>query len=237
MENVGINTAQNVTINYQIASVGDRILATLLDYLIFVAYFALIFFLANLTDGFYSSVTIWVLVSLPILLYDLYCELIFNGQSFGKVIMKIKVVMLNGGNPNFGGYLLRWLFRIIDMRIFSGVIAIITVAINGKGQRIGDIVAGTTVIRLKQKVTLKDTILSRVEESYTITFREVEQLTDKDVAIIKDVLTHSLKNQNWTTISKLAEKTRNTLNVSTTLNDIQFLNTVITDYSNYQFER
>lgn len=44
MESINISTTQNVSISYAIASLGDRIIATLLDYLIFLAYFVLVFY-------------------------------------------------------------------------------------------------------------------------------------------------------------------------------------------------
>ena len=149
MDNISIHTTQNVDIEYQLASIGDRILATLLDYLLFLAYFL---FAALTKWELFDSIAIMSILVLPILFYDLICEVLFQGKSFGKMIMKIKVVMLDGTQANFGAYLLRWLLRIIDMRLFGGALALIAILINGKGQRIGDMAAGTTVIKMKQKV-------------------------------------------------------------------------------------
>jgi hypothetical protein len=86
MERVGINTAQNVAIDYRLASVGDRILSTLLDYLFFLAYFILVLFIASfeIWPGKNESIAFWIICSLPLLFYDLLCELLLNGQSFGK---------------------------------------------------------------------------------------------------------------------------------------------------------
>ena len=163
MDNIKIQTTQNVDIEYEVASIGDRILATLLDYLFFLAYFLIIAVIASFTDGaLFDSIALSVILVLPILFYDLVCEAVFQGRSFGKMIMKIKVVKLDGTQANFGAYLLRWLLRIIDTRLFSGVIALIAIVINGKGQRVGDMAAGTTVIKMKQKITLNDTILHKV---------------------------------------------------------------------------
>ncbi|MBL4669850.1 MAG: RDD family protein [Flavobacteriales bacterium] len=238
MERVGINTAQNVAIDYQLASIGDRILATLLDYVFFIAYFILILFFAsfNIWPGKNESIAFWIITYLPILFYDLLCELLMGGQSFGKQIMKTKVIKLDGSSPGFGGYLLRWLFRIVDTIGFSGAVALITILVNGKGQRVGDIAAGTTVIKLAKKLTLKDTILNKVNSNYKIMFNEVEHLSDKDIFVIKNSLTYGLKHNKWDVIDKASNKVRETLNIKTDLKAIPFLNTIIKDYTHFQFK-
>jgi uncharacterized RDD family membrane protein YckC len=234
MDNIRIETTQNVDIEYEVASVGDRILATLLDYLFFFAYILLIGVLAAIigTD-FFDSLAVITLIILPILLYDLLCETFLQGRSFGKIIMKIKVVKIDGTQATFGSYLLRWLLRIVDTKMFSGVIALVVILANGKGQRLGDLAAGTTVIKMKQKVQLSDTILSNVVPDYTLVFPQVSKLTDSDVAIIKDVMKVCLKSGNNEALSKLASKTKETMGVIVNLPDIQFLNTVLQDYSHW----
>ena len=238
MDNIKIQTTQNVDIEYEVASIGDRILATLLDYLFFLAYFLIIAVIASFTKGaLFDSIALSIILVLPILFYDLVCEAVFQGRSFGKMIMKIKVVKLDGTQANFGAYLLRWLLRIIDTRLFSGVIALIAIVINGKGQRVGDMAAGTTVIKMKQKITLNDTILNKVKSDYTIVFPEVYKLTDNDIDIIKDVMRVSLRTNNLGAIKKLAQKTKETMGVTVNLPDTQFLTTVVQDYSQYSFDK
>ncbi len=234
MESISISTTQNVSISYAIASLGDRILATLLDYLIFLAYFVLVFYTLSVFNvindlGFFSS-----LIFLPVLFYDLYCELLFNGQSFGKYLMKINLVKIDGTIPGFGSYLLRWMFRIIEGgHLFNGLIAILTVLINGKGQRVGDIAAKTSVIKLKKKIALEDGFLNISDDNYAIVFREVEQLNEKDISIIREVFNHAKSKNRLDIVNQLAEKTKNTLNITTPMKSIEFLNTIIKDYEYY----
>jgi len=238
MDNIRIQTTQNVDIEYELASVGDRILATLLDYVFFIAYIILIALIGSLTGGkMFESIALDVLFFLPILLYDLLCEMFFQGKSFGKMIMKIKVVKLDGSQAGFGAYLLRWLLRIIDTRIFSGGVALIAIIANGKGQRIGDMAAGTTVIKMKQKVTINDTILNKVAPSYKIVFEEVSKLSDSDIAIIKEVMVMSIRTGNNQAIERLAIKTKAAMGITTNLPHTQFLATVVQDYSQYAFDK
>ena len=239
MERVGINTAQNITINYRVASIGDRILATFLDYLIFLAYFLIIILIASFEfwPGKSESMAFWLLTSLPILFYDLGCELLMNGQSFGKYLMKIKVIKLDGSQPNFGGYLLRWLFRIIDTMSFSGMIALVTIIINGKGQRLGDIAAGTTVIKIAKRLSLNSTILKDLKEDYKISFTEVEHLTDKEITIIKNAVSYGLEHRKWEVINKTSDKVKETLKITTDIKPLPFLKTIIKDYTHFEFNR
>lgn len=232
MDNIRIQTTQNVEINYEVASIGDRILATLLDYLFFLAYFLLVIFIGVLTKGrLYDSIAVVSLIFLPILFYDLLCETFLQGMSFGKMIMKIKVVKIDGTQAGFGAYLLRWLLRIVDTRILSGVVALITILINGKGQRIGDIAARTTVIKLKQKVQLNDTIYNKVKTDYQVIYPQVSKLSDSDVAIIKDVVKVCIATNNHEALVKLAAKTKATMGIVTNVPDAQFLTTVLNDYN------
>ena len=50
--------------------------------------------------------------------------------------MKIKVVRLNGTPATVGDYLLRWVFSLVDFYVLSGAIALVAVAMGGKGQRL-----------------------------------------------------------------------------------------------------
>jgi uncharacterized RDD family membrane protein YckC len=97
MDNIRIQTTQNVDIEYEAASIGDRILATLLDYLFFIAYVLLITIVLVVLNGFKApNQILFFVLLLPILFYDLLCEVFFDGRSFGKMIMHIKVVKLDG---------------------------------------------------------------------------------------------------------------------------------------------
>ena len=238
MDTLPIRTTQNVDIHYEPASIGDRILATLFDYLFFLSYFLLII-LTNAINNFFDGIprSFALVLILPVFFYDLVCETLMQGQSFGKMIMKIKVVMLNGTQPQLGAYLLRWLLRIIDTRLFSGVVALLAILFSDKGQRLGDMAAGTTVIKLKQKIQLSDTILMQTRPEYKLIFPEVAKLSDTDVFIIKEVLRVGLQSGNFEAIEKCTAKTKTAMGINSSLPSVQFLNIVLMDYSHYQFEK
>lgn len=235
MDHVRIQTTQNVEIEYPLASVGDRILATLLDFAFFAAYGILISIISSFSGKLETFVAI--LFSLPVMLYSLLCETFFHGKSFGKMIMKIQVVKLNGTQAGFSDYLLRWLLRLVDILLFFGLIGLLTIIISGKGQRIGDIAAATTVVKLKHKTHMDDTILRKITTDYHLVFKEVSRLTDHDISIIKEVLTFSIKNNKQEAILKLAEKTKQTAGIVSDMPAQKFLETIIQDYNHFHFEK
>ena len=156
-----------------------------------------------------------------------------NGQSFGKKIVGTKVVKLDGTQPGVSSYMIRSLLRIID----RGLIALIAVAVTEKSQRLGDLAAGTTVIKLGSKVTLRDTILYKQVANYKIVFDQVAMLSDKDIAIVKEILDHSIANDKRENLTLLAQKVKTKMAISTTLDNETFLKTILLDYSHYQFEK
>jgi uncharacterized RDD family membrane protein YckC len=227
---IAINTSQNVLLEYEPASVGDRILATLVDYLVMIAWLLLTLGVPAgfdlLGNGNMSVVYYLVVVAMPILFYDLLSEWLLNGQSPGKIALKIKVVMLDGSQPGLGAYLLRWLLRLIDTRISNGMIAVIAVAANGQGQRLGDMAAGTTVIRLKPKVSLSEVTYNHLPDNYRVMFPEVNQLSDQDIQVVREVLQRGTSEA----VLRTADKIKEVLTISTQLDSLQFLNTIINDY-------
>lgn len=62
--------------------------------------------------------------------------------------------------------------------------------INGKGQRLGDLAANTTVIKLKQDIKLEEIIIPQTAQNYEVKFPQVSLLSENDIQIIKDVINH-----------------------------------------------
>lgn len=243
MDTIKITTSQNVDLDYEAAGVGYRMLATLLDEVFKMVYIIIGFLILGLTaknkpnlyDGNdnYTLYTILIIAALPYTLYYFLSETFMNGQSFGKKIVGTKVVKLDGTQPSVSSYMIRALLRVID----NGMIALIAVAVTEKSQRLGDLAAGTTVIKLGSKVTLRDTILYKQVANYKIVFEQVAMLSDKDITIIKEILDHSITNDKRENLTLLAQKVKTKMAVSTTLDNETFLKTLLLDYSHYQFER
>ncbi|MEQ8423252.1 MAG: RDD family protein [Cyclobacteriaceae bacterium] len=231
MHTIKVRTTQNVFIEYPIASLGDRILAFLLDRLILIAYS--IFLIALFINTELSTPWVWIVtLVMPWLFYHLIFEIFMNGQSPGKRAMKIKVVRLDGTPPNIGNYLMRWIFSFIDYLILSGLIAFIVIAIGGKGQRLGDIAAGTAVVKLteQREVTSKD-IFVAADDSYVPTFNQVIQLTENDIELIQRALEVNRDHGNSQPVMVATERVKSLLGIQTDLPPVKFLYTIIKDFN------
>lgn len=229
MENVNINTSQNVQISYSLASLGDRIFAYLIDSFVMVSITIVLILSLSLTNLLQSSPFLVILAIIPAFFYHLIMEVTQNGQSIGKKSMQIKVVKLNGAQATLSGYLLRWLIWPIDTFFYGGV-AILCIIIGGKGQRLGDIAAGTTVIKLKKSGFLKDHTLSTLDESYTPVFVTADQLSAGHIELINKAIKAKLEMLDNRPVEAIANKTKSQLEITTDLPDLKFLHTIMKDY-------
>lgn len=230
MQTVRVRTTQNVFIEYPLASIGERILGHIIDRLILILYtvaFVALFIELNMEIWY-----VWlVFVVAPWLFYGLAFEIAMNGQTPGKRMFNIKVVNQDGAPATIGGYLLRWIFSFVDFYILGGVIAVVTIAIGGKGQRVGDIVAGTTVVRLTehQALSAKETFISP-EEDYIATFPEVVNLSDKDIELVQRALEANRNQGNSKPAVVVTEKIKALLSIQSNMPPIKFLYTIVKDY-------
>lgn len=230
MSSIGIETAQNVVVQHEVASVGHRIVAYILDGLILGAWILVWFFILMFSEPGEVGAVILVVVFMliPYFFYHLVCELVMDGKSIGKSVMNIKVARMDGGQPRIGQYLLRWLLRPVDG--FYGL-GLVVVLINGKGQRLGDMAAGTTVITLKQRMKLQDTLMTEVGAEHQVRFPEVVRLSDAQASMIKEVLNNTGVGNRPALLEEMANKVRRAIgNNGDGMNSGEFLRQVLKDY-------
>lgn len=231
MQTISVRTTQNVFIQYLLASVGDRILGYLIDQLIFVVYVFIVIAIAQSID----MEQIWLLIallSIPYILYRLLFEIFMNGQTPGKRAMQIKVVRINGTPATVGDYVLRWIFGLIELNIASGLIAMLSVIIGGKGQRLGDLVAGTTVIKLiEQRQATAQEVFVSPENNYEVSFPQAVQLNSSDIELIQRSLEINRDLGNQKPMLAITEKVKTQLGVKTDMPPIKFLYVLIKDYN------
>jgi uncharacterized RDD family membrane protein YckC len=234
MATIRIQTTQQTELEYTLAGVGDRLTAYLIDLLLYVAYaigIGVLLINTNLLD-FRSGLWLLLLV-LPILFYQLFCEIFMNGQSVGKRVRSIRVISLDGNQPTIGQYLIRWLFRIVDDMIGSGVVAIVSISLTEKAQRLGDMLAGTTVVRTKMPTMFDDTLFMASDATHEPVFPQVIRLKDRDINLLKEVIQRVKLDpeRHRSILEKASQKTKDLLHADTDLADLDFLETVVRDYN------
>lgn len=181
-----IQTAQNVALAVAPAGLGERILAWLADSVILAGFvWMMVWLLSELEAG---EAGFLLGVVLPVLLYHLLFEVFFEGQTPGKLAMKIRVARLDGAQPTLGQYALRWLLRFVDVTFTSGVGAVLSIAVTQRSQRLGDLAAGTTVVRRRRRVRLAEVRYPTAPEGYQPRFPGAEDLSDADVRTLRAVL-------------------------------------------------
>jgi len=235
MKNIEIKTTQNVVLQYELASLRDRILAFLIDFVIMLFSILMLFAFANrIFDGTAMEVVGTLIFSL-FMFYSLAFEVLNNGQSPGKMAMRIRVVKTTSGRPKFADLAARWVFRLVDIYFSLGGIASVLIASSSKGQRIGDIVANTAVIKLMPtiRLTLDDLLGMHAETEYSPVYAQAKKLVEEDAILIKHTLDRSRKFQNRAhgeAMVMLAREVASVLGIDPPHDHRTFLETVLRDY-------
>jgi uncharacterized RDD family membrane protein YckC len=210
-------------------------------------------------DSQYNLGAIGLLFFLPVLVYHVALEILMNGQSVGKKIMGIRVVTENGGRPGISQLFIRWLLRISDLWIAMLIIFlaanpvffmnrwdtffvvllavgflitdIVLVVSSKKGQRIGDMLAHTILIRSRSKADIEETVFQEVADSYIPSFPQIMQLSDKDINSIKSILQTARKKGDFHLAAVAADKIKHHLSINTSMSPFDFLDVVLKDYN------
>ncbi|GAB3312679.1 RDD family protein [Hymenobacter humi] len=233
MSTIRIHTTQNVSLEYEIASVGDRIVAALIDYGLYITWFIAWSVLNRQLHIAGDGKVGFYLILLPTTFYFLVSEVFFNGQTIGKKARHLRVVRLDGTRASVGDYVLRWLLRPIEIIMTMGALAMVTILLNGRGQRLGDLAAGTVVISLKKRPDHSTPLAADMvaHADYQPVFAQAAALSDHDVALIRKLLFHGSKQENYVLINEVANKVKAITGISTDLQDSAFLKTVLRDHA------
>lgn len=228
MSTIEISTSHNIVVQFELASLGQRILAYIFDFTLL--FLVSLFMLFVFGDGMFFYMLIFFVWSF----YHLAFEVFNKGQSLGKKIFNIRVVHLSGQMPSLNDYMIRWVFRMIETLPALGSVAVIFISSSAKGQRIGDILAQTSVVRKKNENAVQLDSLKNIKSLPELFYPQVSQFADQDMLLVK----HSLhryrlapNEANRDVLDKLAKKIADKLNVD--LNKVkigEFLDRVLHEY-------
>jgi len=253
---ITISTPFNIDLEFKIAAFSKRLLAWLIDILVICLYFYLalrfIYPLLDKGEAVKTSATLLVII-IPVLLYQLFFELMLNGQTIGKMIAGIKVIDKFGREPTWGQYITRWIlcignlfvyiipYMILQSPAFLVVFMILylpdflSVVISAKSQRIGDFAAGTVVIDANYKPDIHQTIYLHIEnKDYQPVFPQVMRLTDRDINGIRNLI--DVKRPTTDTehyIIDVVMKIKTVLGIESDLHPVDFLQQLLRDYNYY----
>lgn len=241
MKSIEITTTQQVTIEYELARLRERGLAWFLDLmLVLLGYFILVQLLSALLGDLLSSgmsgIVVVVLLLLGYFLYNIFFEIWNIGQTPGKIAMGIKVVRLDGKEPEWSDVVLRAVLHLVDSLFSFALIGAVLIKTTGKSQRLGDLAANTTVIRIRggEQYRLSDILGISTLDNYQPTYPQVRTLSEQDMIFIKNVLTRWQRYPNpahRAVADDLTEHLLPLLNIAEPpANSLEFLRTLLRDY-------
>lgn len=243
MKSIEITTAQNVTIEYELASLRERILAYVLDMLaIVVGYYVLVLLMKavfgnSLLQGVSTFIIVWLSPVAGFFLYNILLEIWNGGQTLGKKAMNIKVVRLDGKDPEWGDVVLRAMLHLVDSLTSVGVIGLLLIKTTGKSQRLGDMAAHTTVIRLFGShfmFQLENILNISSLETYTPVHPQVRMLSERDMIFIKNALARYHRYPNTAHYNAIEDLTTHLMPLlqieQRPANRADFLKTLLRDY-------
>lgn len=199
-DDIKIETPEQIEVSLEIAGLGSRFVAKVLDWCIkFMVLLGvgLLFLLAalllsmHLPDGpaaWFLLVFVLVLFYAFVLAFDIYYEVNHNGQSPGKKITGIRVLREGGAPLDFQASCIRNLLSLADFLpmfyLLGGFIALL----NTRGQRLGDMAAGTVVVReraMKPPVHVDWQIQQFSLEEFVFTSEQLSSCTPADRHILR----------------------------------------------------
>ena len=231
-----IITGNFVCIEQTPASVGERIAGRIIDIIAVTAYaYTVTVFLQNTNWRPESTAAILLYlfaIYLPALAYTFLAETLFNGQTLGKYIMRTRTVMADGSSPTMGALLLRYVCELVD--IWFGCIGLVFIAATRRHQRLGDMAAGTMVIR-KEDMSRMHLTLSEfgyARRGFKPTYECAAKLSPRQADILRRTL-YEKTNPADAYIGRLAAKVCRTLDIpedAAAGNGREFLHTIYYDY-------
>lgn len=146
-----VTTPERVSFDYQVAGLGTRAIAQLLDLLILAGVLLGIWFAAiavSQTGSNTVAVLLAIIGSFVVVFgYFWACEAFWSGQTVGKRVFRLRAVGDRGEPMTFVQAGIRNIVRIVDFLPYAYGVGIVVLFINGKGKRLGDLAAGTVVVK------------------------------------------------------------------------------------------
>lgn len=228
LDRIEVITSHNVVVRFELASLIQRVLATFIDLVILIGYTIVVMMV------FQSTLFFWLLVFPVWAFYHLAFEIFNKGQSLGKKILKIRVVSLQGRTAKVNDYLIRWVFRLIEVLPSLGSVALIFLSSSDKNQRIGDMLANTSVVKQKNENEIRLESIEKLEAKEDILYPSITQFNDNDMLLVKETIGRYMENPHEKNKAVLDELTKSILDkLNTQLKDqnqIDFLNRVLYEY-------
>lgn len=237
-EEYTIDTPENVTFGYEVAGIGSRFIGALIDSVLLVVVLGLlnilVLVIVELVGGVESIATIffdtndlnWV-VGLVLAFYALLnfvllwgyyviFEWLWNGQTPGKRVAKVRVVRMDGNPAGFLEIIVRNLVRMIDFLPSGYGVGLIVMFFNQRARRLGDYAAGTLVVKERIGISLESLQYKRTQstlvnidaatDALLVRYANIRRLSADDYDLIQETLArYGQRNANTPALQRLAQ--------------------------------
>ncbi len=214
-----VETPESVAFAYTVVGIGNRSLAAILDAAVLAVLNVLLLFLvAGLLStleepwnaleqaAWMQEQAEWVtglILALVILLYFLLnmgyfilFELLWNGQTPGKRWAGIRVIRQGGRPVDFLSVAVRNLVRVVDFLPLGYLVGLVVMWVDGQARRLGDLAAGTLVVKDQSPVTLERVLTASrrphlaadPDAGTSLAFPGIRDLRHRDYALLQESL-------------------------------------------------
>jgi uncharacterized RDD family membrane protein YckC len=194
-------TPEAVVLQFDTAGLPSRLFARLLDLVVQVIALFVFLFLGGLIGSAVGDnesqvldiilvVLGTVLLFLLLLGYEAIFETVWKGKTPGKAALGLRVMTAEGAPIRFRHAAIRSALSLVDVFLFSGLIGIIAILVTRNNQRLGDLVAGTIVVRERSATKAPTAISFPVPhgcEAYADTL-DVSAVTQAEYGAIRSFL-------------------------------------------------
>jgi uncharacterized RDD family membrane protein YckC len=219
-ETLIIETPERVPLEFALASIGNRFLAVAIDHfiqflsMILIAWLLISFSNTNVGQAdtgvaqWFDELPKWTMAILILTVflifasYFIFFEWLWDGQTPGKRLMKLRVIRDDGRPITLWEAIARNLLRVFDaapgfaVPIYS--VGLIVIFLSGRDQRVGDIFAGTVVIRERTDDAptfaetfsnpVSDTAFHRVQKKVDVIAADIGKLTESEIEVVESFL-------------------------------------------------
>ena len=209
-ENFQLQTPENVAVRYDLAGVGSRFIAAAIDTAVQFLLILLVAFaigvaggvgmgagaLRDLEEGPGGGPAIWLvavfLLALFLLLWGYYVafEMLWNGQTPGKRLTRLRVLRDTGYPIGFLDSLIRNLVRVVDFLPFAYGVGVLVMLVDARSRRLGDLAAGTMVVKERRGLRAADLVGEALPplEGAPPEVANVERLGAADYSLVREYL-------------------------------------------------
>lgn len=242
MQSLLVPTVGYEPIAAKVAELPRRALAWLIDMAVLIAYLAIWYVIVDMTEEAYApdllltaKSPLWYLALIPAITYSWWTTVLFEGRTLGNHLVGIRIISLDGRTANLFQLGIRWTLRIIDvwgLVIIPGLPGVIVGVFSPYGQGLGDLLGGTLVIRSPKRVKI-DLGKAYADQAHTLEYPEVVQLSDRDIAILKEILSLRKRKKDQAYTQRLANRVAGVMHVTPRHEPEVFLQKVLQDYHHY----